>query len=135
MALLRGPEFQAAAIRLARRGHRPAEIAVRLGRPAGTVSAALSDARADGIDVPRCPPGPAPGSCDGRRMTADARRREMATMAASGLRSEEIGVRMECSASAVSSVLSRARRAGMVVPVVRRGRPRIAVREGCPVSR
>ena len=127
MDLLRGPALQAAVVRLARHGHRPAAIAARLGRPAGTVSAALSDARAAGLDVPRCRPGPAPGTLVGRRVAADARLAEMASLAAGGLRAGEIGARVGCTAGAVSSALSRMRAAGAVVPLGRRGRPRVAV--------
>lgn len=121
MTVLKGLELQAAAVRLAQDGLRPAQIAVRLTRKPGTISAALSGARAAGIAVPCGRPGPVPGSQVDRRAAADARYRQLAALADEGLQAREIAELAGTSASTVSATLSRMRSAGVAVPIGRRG--------------
>lgn len=121
MTVLKGAALRTEAARLAQDGLRPAQIAVRLDRKSGTISAALSDARAAGIAVPCGRPGPPPGSQVDRRTAADVRHQRIAAMVGEGLQAREVAARIGSSASSVSATLSRMRSAGAPVPIGRRG--------------
>lgn len=124
MRLLRGADLRAAAVRLALEGLRPAEIAIRLGHKAATVSAALSNARALGLYVPCTPPGYLPGAPTSRRAAGALRHQAMAALVAQGLSAREVAERMGTTPSSVSSTLCRMRASGVPVPVGRPGRPK-----------
>ncbi len=123
--MLRGRELQAAAVELAKSGMRPTLIAETLNRKQTTICAALSHARADGVDVPRFSPGK-PGPAVAARM--QARRQALVDLSRAGHPPREVAEIFGCTPAHVSQQLFRMRKAGHEIPRSGRGRPRLDAR-------
>ncbi len=120
--MLKGKVMQDAAVELARSGMRPSLIAETLNRRATTISAALSHARAAGVDVPRYTPGkPGPKATAG----AQARRDALADLSRAGHPPRVVAAIVGQTPEYVSQRLYRMRLAGMEVPRSGRGRPQL----------
>ena len=118
--MLKRKALTAAAIELAQAGVRPGGIAETLGRKPSTIGAALSHARAAGIDVPRFSPGkPGPEAAARTHACRDA----LADLARAGHPPRVVAVIVGCTPASVSRKLYRLRLAGMEIPRSSSGRP------------
>ena len=119
--MLKGQALTTAAVELAQAGTRPGRIAEILGRKATTIGAALSHARAAGIDVPLYPPGkPSPEAA----ARTKARRDALADLSRAGHPPREVAEIIGRTPEYVSQRLYRLRRAGLEIPRAGPGRPR-----------
>ncbi len=120
--MLKGRALTRAAVDLAQAGTRPTVIAEILGRKPTTICAALSHARAAGVEVPRFSPGkPGPEAAARTQACRDA----LADLARDGHSPRAVAVIVGCTPAYVSQQLFRMRRAGLEIPSSGRGRPRM----------
>jgi len=99
--------LMAEAVRLARAGHRPAEISERLGCQSKTVWEVLSRARRAGEDVPRAKPGSVPGERLPSTVRVPTLAERIKMLAAAGRGEAAIAETLGVSMSAVRRALQR----------------------------
>ena len=121
MNVLKGRALQAAAVEFAQAGMRPSLIAEVFGRKPTTICAALSHARAAGVDVPRFSPGKPSPKAAARMQT---RRQALADLSRAGHPPREVAAILGTTSESVSRKLYRLRLAGVEIPRNGPGRPR-----------